>query len=284
MSSTRAYQDFRLHVLNGLAVHGYLTTPQLIGWTGLRVTDQAMTKRLQRMRSDGLVEPRLVKIGSDRGLTCWTLSETAIPLHGDGLPYVRTIAQTTARHHLTVAQVAIELHRKEYRVTTERELRLEDRTRYVGSGYKLRGPEDNVRLVRVMPDGRSVRYSDKDAITQWYAAWLPDHRPDIRTHQGVAADPFLDATPTHATAWEIELSAKKTSRLEQKLQWYQASEHYVRVVYLCGSDSIAQAIARVAKDVAPALCLQVEVLEPEYLRACVSRRWPATRSAGLPNA
>ena len=270
MSTRQEQQWFREGVINTLAVLGYATTPQISASLGERaVTDEAMDKRLQRMASDQLVEQRRAD-----GVPCWVATSEALALYDWDLPYVKEIGATTVRHNLAVAQVAIHLRLAGLGVTTERQLRAEERAHRDARGYVLAPLSASLeyRRVRMLPDGRNLRYTSKEAVAEWHNAWVPKHRPDVRID---TAPPAEQARLSHLlpAAVEIELSIKRPELLSAKLRWLAEGRNgYRSVHYLCGDEAIARAMERAATTAAPALDLNIQTFDPRLLVAAESRR------------
>jgi hypothetical protein len=280
VSTSSERHRFRIDVIAALDVHGFLTMPQLTIATGVQATHEAVTKRLKRMKADGLLTEHLVCTDKVGPISCWTLTNHGRSYTDGSLPGVSELRPKAVRHHLATAQVGIELHRAGYQVVTERELRFFEAERRSIRGYEERGHWPDSRRVRIWPDGRPVRYSDPNAVQKWTQAWAPKHRPDLLVRTvGTSHDEPI--TAANATAVEVELSKKVTRRLVEKLHWYGTPATYAKVVYLCGDAEVRRAVERAAGQAAPDLDLQVIELQREFLDAVVSgRRVPSPGVAG----
>lgn len=252
MTSTR--QDFVGATMTALAVHGSLTTRQIQMVVLPDSSHRAVYARLMRMRDKGL----LLQLSGHMGVTCWSATERALGELDIELPAVTAVGAATARHGHVVSEVVITLQQRGEQVTTERQIRQAAVARRETSGFTT---ATDGRRVRIFPDGFRIGRT-REGVEEWFRVWTPQHLPDL------CVEPSFRGGPRRAV--EVELNAKLTRLIDQKLRWYQSqSSQYGAVLYLCGSPSVERAVRRSAARTDIGAALQVSTLTQSFLDRAV---------------
>lgn len=252
MTTTR--HDFVGTNLAALAVHGSLTTRQVQLVALPDSTHRAVHARLIRMRDSGL----LLQLSGHMGVTCWSATERARQKFDIELPAVTTVGAATARHGHVVSEVVIAMQQRGEQVTTERQIRQAAVTRRETAGFTT---ASDGKRVRTLPDGSRVGRT-REGIEEWFREWTPQHLPDL------CVEPSCRGGQRRAV--EVELNAKLTHLIDQKLRWYQSQRsQYGAVLYLCGSPSVERAVRRAADRTGIGAALQVSTLTQSFLDRAV---------------
>lgn len=191
---------------------------EIVRWLGRHrlATAEQVAKRFGMHRSKSY---QRLKVAVDAGLvrhelgvrSCrlYLATRAGLSLAGLDLP-VATVSAASCAHDLALVDIAILLEMQpNRRLISERELRRSD--------------EDAVRRLQL----KTFNNGDEPRA-QW---------PDMVV---------VDYEKRTITAFEIELSLKKSSRIQDKLRAYQTSPFH-RIEYICGQEGILKSVRREAQ-------------------------------------